>query len=58
MNSLFRLPLIELLVPLELLLTVVTFLTVLEFRTVTPPYIGGNVSISKNVEFNKTRTGI
>jgi hypothetical protein len=32
-----------------------TFLTVLEFRTVTPPYIGGNVSISKNVVLGKSK---
>lgn len=32
-----------------------TFLTVLEFRTVKHPYIGVDVSISKNVEFKKSR---
>lgn len=49
MNNFFRLPRIELLEPLELLITVVTFLTVLEFRTVKHPYMGVDVSISKNV---------
>jgi hypothetical protein len=58
MNSLFRCHFIEQLDQLELQKTLLTFLIVLELRTVTPPYIGGNGSISKNVEFNKTRTGI
>jgi len=33
-----------------------TFLTVLEFRTVKHPYMGVDISISKNVRFNKTRS--
>ncbi len=32
-----------------------TFLTVLEFRNVKHPYMGVDVSISKNVEFKKPR---
>ena len=32
-----------------------TFLTVLEFRTVKHPYMGVDVSISKNVVFGKSK---
>jgi hypothetical protein len=50
MNSFVRPLCIELLEPLELSIIVVTFLTVLEFRTVKHPYMGVDVSISKNIE--------
>ena len=56
-NSFVRPLCIELLEPLELLKTIVTFLTVLEFRTVKHPYMGVDVSISKNVDFKKARPG-
>lgn len=50
MNNLFRCHFIEQLEALELPKKPLTFLTVQEVRTVTPPYIGGNGSISKNGE--------
>lgn len=56
-NNLIRCLIIELLELLELTITVVTFLTVLEFRTVKHPYMGVDVSISKNVEIDKSRIG-
>ncbi len=50
MNNLFRCHFIEKLETLELQKSPLTFLTVQEVRTVKTPYIGVDISISKNGE--------